>query len=130
MVNDPIGDMLAQIKNAALIGKRKIVLPYSRVKQEVAQILVKEGYLASWEKDGEAPKFGLKLELKYEHKRSVITDIKRISKPGLRWYVNKQMIPKVLGGMGIAVLSTSSGIMTGREAHKKSIGGELLFEMW
>lgn len=130
MVTDPIGDMLIQIKNAALIGKRMVELPYSRMKEEVAKILVREGYLTTSEKIGEAPKYVLKLELKYENKRSVITNIKRVSKPGLRWYINKQMIPKVLGGMGIAILSTSSGIMTGRDAHKKSIGGELLCEIW
>lgn len=130
MVTDPIGDMLIQIKNAALIGKRIVELPYSRMKEEVAKILVREGYLIASEKQGEAPKFVLRLELKYENKRSVITNIKRVSKPGLRWYINKQMIPKVLGGMGIAILSTSSGVMTGRDAHKKSIGGELLCEIW
>lgn len=130
MVTDPIGDMLIQIKNAAMIGKRTVELPYSRMKHEVANILVREGYLISCEKTGEAPKFMLKLELKYENKRSVITNIKRVSKPGLRWYINKQMIPKVLGGMGIAILSTSSGIMTGKDAHKKAIGGELLCEIW
>lgn len=130
MVTDPIGDMLIQIKNAALIGKRIVELPYSRMKEEVAKILVREGYLTTSEKIGEAPKYVLKLELKYENKRSVITNIKRVSKPGLRWYINKQMIPKVLGGMGIAILSTSSGVMTGRDAHKKSIGGELLCEIW
>lgn len=129
MVNDPIGDMLAQIKNAAMAGKYVVELPHSRMKIQVAEVLVQEGYLTSAEPFGDKPKLMLRLHLKSED-ASALRDIKRVSKPGLRWYVTKDKIPQVLGGMGIAVLSTSAGIMTGSEAKKRGIGGELLCTVW
>lgn len=129
MVNDPIGDMLAQIKNAALAGKEVVELPHSRMKVQVATVLVREGYLASVGQFGEKPKLMLRLHLLGEE-ASPIRDIKRVSKPGLRWYVTKDQIPQVLGGMGIAILSTSAGIMTGKEAKKRGVGGELLCTVW
>lgn len=130
MVNDPIGDMLIQIKNAAMSGKRVVQLPFSKLKMNVAETLVKEKYLNSAEKVGTAPKFELKLTIGYHDDSPIMTDVKRRSKPGLRVYVDRQSIPKVVGGMGIAVLSTSKGIMTGEEARKKGLGGELLCEIW
>lgn len=130
MVNDPIADLIIQIKNASLANKRSIVLPYARVKYEVAKILCSEGYLVSAEKTGSDPKASLSISLKYVNGVSVLTGVKRISKPGLRWYVNKHNIPRVVGGMGIAILSTPSGIMTDKEARKRGIGGELLCEIW
>lgn len=129
MVNDPIGDMLAQIKNATMAGKRVVELPHSRMKVQVATVLVQEGYLAAVEQFGEKPKLMLRLRLLGEE-ASPIRDIKRVSKPGLRWYVTKDEIPQVLGGMGIAILSTSAGIMTGKEAKKRGVGGELLCTVW
>lgn len=130
MVNDPIGDMLAQIKNAAMAGKRVVELPHSRMKVQVATVLVRQGYLASAQQFGDKPKLMLRLHLKSEDEVSSIRDIKRVSKPGLRWYVTKDEIPQVLGGMGIAILSTSAGIMTGKEAKIRGIGGELLCTVW
>lgn len=130
MVNDPIGDMLIQIKNAGMARKRVVVLPFSRTKQSVAAVLVKEGYLESVETQGIYPRQELRLVLRYEEKLPILTDVKRRSKPGLRLYVGKNQIPTVVGGMGIAVLSTPEGIMTGTEAKKKGIGGELLCEVW
>lgn len=130
MVSDPIADMLAQIKNATLAGRSTVTLPHSKLKQRVAEILSKEGYIVSVEATGESPKRMLVLTLKYENKRSVITDIKRKSKPGLRRYIPKTAIPTVLGGVGTAIISTSAGIMTGQEAKKRGIGGELICEIW
>ena len=131
MVNDPIGDMLIQIKNAALAKKAVIELPYSKLKKALGDILVREGYVKSVEKVGEDPKAMLKIKIQYnEAGVSAISDLKRISKPGLRWYVNKTKIPTVVGGMGIAILSTPAGLMTGKEARAKGTGGELLCKIW
>ncbi len=130
MVNDPIGDMLIQIKNAALAGKSSVVIPYSKMKAALATILVDERYIESVKKAGDAPKFTLHITLRYEKGEPTISGVKRISKPGLRWYVDKDSIPKVVGGMGTAIVSTSKGIMTGRKAKNDGIGGELLCEVW
>ncbi len=130
MVNDPIGDMLIQIKNAALAKNTTIVLPYSKLKKALADILLQEGYIGSAEKVGADPKANLKIGVKYEDGASVITDVKRISKPGLRRYVPHDEIPTVVGGMGIAILSTPRGLLTGKDAKKQGIGGELLCKIW
>lgn len=130
MVNDPIGDLLIQIKNAAAAGKRSLELPSAKIKLALAQILVKEGYIVLAEEVGMKPKAKLRIVLKYNDKMPAITGVKRMSKPGLRLYVGRQQIPSVVGGMGIAILSTSQGIMTGSEAKKKGLGGELLCEVW
>lgn len=130
MVNDPIGDLLIQIKNASMAGKRSISLPYSHLKHAVADILAREGYVGKVAKSGEAVKSLLEIGIKYQDGVPTITDVKRMSKPGLRQYVKSQNIPIVLGGMGIAVLSTPQGIMTGKEAKKRGLGGELLCTIW
>jgi small subunit ribosomal protein S8 len=130
MVNDPIGDMITQIRNASMAGNREITLPYSRMKHHVANIIMNEGYLDSVEKIGEQPKLNLRIVLKYANNKSVITGLKRLSKPGMRIYIDKRSIPKVIGGLGFAILSTSQGIMTGQKARKDGIGGELLCEIW
>ncbi len=130
MMSDPIADMLAQIKNAAMARKDKITLPHSRMKEAVAGILAKEGYIDGVSIAGEVPKKNLVIALKYDGRDSVITQIRRRSKPGLRLYVNKHQIPRVVGGMGISVVSTPQGIMTGKDARKLGIGGELICEVW
>lgn len=130
MVNDPIGDMISQIKNASLAGRTSVTLPYSRVKEQLAQIMKEAGYLSDVTKEGEAPKFLLTVKLRYKGRQPVISDLKRKSKPGLRVYVSKNTIPVVVGGMGVAIVSTSQGIMTGKEAKKRGLGGELLCEIW
>lgn len=130
MVNDPIGDMLAQIKNASLARKGEILLPFSTMKLSVASILEKEGYLKRVEKIGADPKAQLRITLRYEGSAPVLTGLKRKSKPGMRIYIGKTAIPSVLGGMGISVLSTPLGVMTGSEARKRGVGGELLCEVW
>jgi len=126
MVNDPIGDMLIQIKNAALAKKGVVELPYSKLKKALGDILLREGYVTSVAKIGEDPKAQLRIGIN----ASAITDVKRVSKPGLRRYVNKSNIPTVVGGMGIAILSTPAGLMTGKEARKAGTGGELLCKIW
>lgn len=130
MVNDSVGDLLAQIKNAYMAGRSVVVLPHSKMKEALARILAREGYLASVEVAGETYKKTLELTLRYQGKSPAMTDVKRKSKPGLRIYVGSEGIPTVVGGMGTAVLSTPQGIMTGKEAKKKHIGGELLCEVW
>ena len=130
MVNDPFGDMLIQRKNASLAKNSVIELTYSKLKMALGNILLDEGYIASVAKVGTDPKASLRIGIKYVDGTSVITGVKRVSKPGLRWYVNKETIPQVVGGMGIAVVSTPQGIMTGRDAKKKGIGGELLCKIW
>lgn len=130
MVNDPIGDLLIQIKNASMIGKTAIDVPYSRMKHAVSAILHEQGYIGAFAKTGSDPKAMLHITLKYEKGTSVITGMKRISKPGLRQYVNKTTIPTVLGGAGLSVISTPQGIMTGKDAKKKGIGGEILCTIW
>jgi small subunit ribosomal protein S8 len=130
MVNDPIGDMLIQIKNASLARNSEVEFPYSKLKMALGKILMDEGYIASVAKVGTEPKANLRVGIKYINGVSVITGVKRVSKPGLRWYVTKDKIPQVVGGMGIAILSTPLGIMTGMEAKKKGTGGELLCKIW
>ena len=130
MVNDPIGDMLIQIKNASLAGCKSIDIPYSRTKFSVAEILASEKYIEKAQKSGEDPKLVLRILLRYESGKPAISGVKRVSKPGLRWYVNQREIPKVVGGMGTAFISTSQGVMTGREAVRRGIGGEIMCEVW
>lgn len=126
MISDPVGDMLTRIRNAALAHKRVVTLPASGLKLAVAQLLCREGFLTSAAKDGDM----IRLELVYEEKEPKITGIKRISKPGLRWYVGNKKIPVVMGGAGIAIVSTPQGVMSGKEAKKKGIGGEVICEIW
>jgi len=130
MTTDPIGDMLIQMKNAAFAGRKSVELPYSHMKMAVAKILVGEGYLTKAVKRGDPPKARLHMEIAYRGKTSVLTDLRRISKPGMRLYVGAKQIPHVVGGMGTAILSTPKGIMTGRQARQEGVGGELLCEVW
>lgn len=130
VINDPIGDMLTRIRNAAMARKKTVELPGSSVKYAVATILSKEGYLTSVEQMKTEHGEWLKLELAYEGKEPILTGVKRVSKPGLRWYVGKKKIPMVMGGTGIAIVSTPQGVMNGKDARSKGIGGELLCEVW
>lgn len=131
VMTDPIADMLTRIRNANIVKHESVELPASKIKKAVADILVEEGYLVKSEDyvDGSIPM--LKLTLKYgANKERVITGVKRISKPGLRIYAQKDNIPKVLGGLGTAVLSTSKGIMTDKKARVEGIGGEVICYIW
>ena len=129
-MTDPISDFLTRIRNAAAAGQEEVLMPFSRMKSELSRILQEEGYIWSYELDTKDTHPRLKLKLKYQGKAPVIRNLKRISKPGLRKYVSVNEIPRVLGGLGIAILSTSRGIMTGHGAKKAKVGGELLAQVW
>jgi small subunit ribosomal protein S8 len=126
---DPIADMLTRIRNASRALLPTVEIPHSRLKESLADVLKKEGFVAEVAVEGKIPK-KIKLRLKYEGKKSVIEGLKRVGKPGLRKYVGGTEIPRVLGGLGVAVVSTSEGIMTGQQCRKKNIGGELLCYVW
>ena len=128
-MTDPIADMLTRIRNASRALLPTVEIPHSRLKESLADVLKKEGFVAEVAVEGKIPK-KIKLRLKYEGKKSVIEGLKRVSKPGLRKYVGGTEIPRVLGGLGVAVVSTSEGIMTGQQCRKKNIGGELLCYVW
>jgi small subunit ribosomal protein S8 len=128
-MSDPISDMLTRIRNAGAAHLPTVELPHSRVKESVAKILKTEGYLSEVAVAGETKKT-LKLSLKFVGKKSVIEGLKRISSPGLRRYVGATKIPRVRGGLGVAIVSTSEGLLTDSQARKKNLGGELLCYIW
>lgn len=128
---DPIADMLTRMKNAIMAEKRDVAIPLSNTKLEIAKILRAEGYIANFRVDKAKVPAQLFVELKYSGKKqNVIEGLKRISKPGRRVYAQVGAIPKVLDGLGVAVISTSQGIVTGRECQKRNIGGEVLLYVW
>jgi small subunit ribosomal protein S8 len=130
-VTDPIADMLTRIRNASSARHRELTLPSSRVKREIARILAEEGFIESYGTAQDGVQELLNVRLKYvEGRTPVVSGIKRISKPGLRVYARKTEIPRVLGGLGLAILSTSHGIMTGQQARKLNLGGEVLCYVW
>ena len=131
VVNDPIADMLTRIRNAQIAKHDVVVLPASNTKKAIAKILLAEGYVKSVDFIDEAPQGSIKIVLKYVNgKQPVIAGLKRISKPGLRVYARHEELPKVLGGLGIAIISTSKGLMTDKEARKNAVGGEVLAYIW
>ena len=130
-ISDPIADFLTRIRNAVRAGHDTVEIPYSRMKGELARILLSEGYIRDVAEEGEAPKKVIRITLKYSADRtSVITGLKRVSRPGLRKFVKANEVPRILGGLGIAILTTSRGILTDREARKAHTGGEILCEIW
>jgi small subunit ribosomal protein S8 len=128
-MTDPISDMLCRIRNANRALLPGVEMPHSKIKESIASILKKEGYINDFAVEGKTAKT-IKVKLKYQGKKSIIEGLRRISTPGLRRYVGSTDIPRVRGGMGVAVLSTSEGVMTGVQARKKNIGGELLCYVW
>ncbi len=124
-MQDPLADMLTRIRNAQMVGKTSVVMPASNLKKSVADVLVEEGYISSVSVSEEAKK-QLTLELKYFEGKPVIAEIHRESRPGLRAYAGKDELPSVRGGLGVAIISTSKGVMTDRAARKAGIGGEVL----
>ena len=128
-MNDPISDMLTRIRNANRALLPVVAVPHSKLKESLAGILKREGYISDFSVEGQLPK-ALKMKLKYQGKKSVIEGLRRVSTPGLRRYVGSTDIPRVRGGLGVAVLSTSEGVMTGNQARKKNLGGELLCFVW
>lgn len=130
MVTDPIADMLTRIRNANIMRYKEVEIPSSKVKLEIAKILKDEGYIVDYKVKKNNVQDIIVLNLKYVDKERVITGLKRISKPGLRVYVKSDEIPKVLNGLGIVIISTSKGIMTGKNAKENSLGGEVLAYIW
>ncbi|WP_314010153.1 30S ribosomal protein S8 [Cryptobacterium curtum] len=130
-MNDPIADMLTRVRNAHSAGKDTVSMPSSKKLAEIARIMREEGYIAGYEIEPAKPRDILEITLKYgEKKERTIRGIKRISKPGLRIYAGKDELPRVLGGLGTAVISTSAGVMADRDARKKGIGGEVIAYIW
>mgnify|MGYP001209406648 CR=1 FL=1 len=135
-VNDPISDMLTRVRNSLLIGQTLVAMPNSKIKVEIARILKEEGYIEGFEVvEGEQPQRQvLRIKLKYvgerRQRKSVITGLERISRPGRRVYTQKSEIPWVLSGMGIAILTTPKGVMTGQRARQLGVGGEVLCKVW
>lgn len=134
MVNDPIADMLTRIRNALLAQHTSVAIPHSKLKVEIARILKEEGYIEDYEIVDGQPFGTIVIQLKYwgtrRERRAVISELKRVSKPGRRVYVGKDEIPWVLSGMGIAILTTPQGLMTGQQARRKGVGGEVLCYIW
>jgi small subunit ribosomal protein S8 len=128
-MTDPISDMLARIRNAQKALLKTVAISHSNMKLAIAHLLKREGYIAEVVVEGTMPK-NIKLTLKYAGKKGIIEGLRRVSKPGLRRYVAATDTPRVLGGLGIAILSTSQGLMTGTEARQKNVGGELLCYVW
>jgi small subunit ribosomal protein S8 len=130
-VSDPIADMLTRVRNASRARHTEVVVPASRTKREIARILKEEGFIADVREEREGPAQLLRIQLKYvDGKVPVVSGLKRISKPGLRVYAQKTDIPRVLGGLGIVIVSTSKGIMTGAQAKQAALGGEILAYVW
>lgn len=130
-MNDPIADMLTRVRNANSAGKATVSMPSSKKLTEIARIMTEEGYVQGYEVLPSQPRDILEITLKYgDKKEKIIRGIKRISKPGLRIYAGKDELPRVLGGLGTAVVSTSKGVMTDRDARKAGVGGEVIAYIW
>ncbi len=130
-MTDPVADMLTRIRNANVAYKEEISMPSSKLKASIADILKREGYIRDYLVEPTKPQATLRIALKYTRDRErTLTGVRRISKPGLRVYAKRDEVPRVLGGLGIAILSTSSGLMTDREARKRGVGGEVIAYVW
>ncbi len=128
---DPIADMLTRIRNAVTAKKEEVIIPSSKLKLSIANILLAEGYISAVENVGEGVKQNIKVTLKYgPNGEKVIQGIKRISKPGLRIFSNAEELPKVINGLGIAIISTNKGVMTDKQARSQNVGGEVLAYVW
>lgn len=129
-VTDPIADLLARVRNSTQAQKLEMFVPYSKVKSEIVRVLKEEGYITDYALDTTGTHPRIKIMNKISNRTSAITGLKRVSRPGLRRYVGADEIPRVLGGMGTAILSTSRGVLSGRDAKKQKVGGELLAFVW
>ena len=130
ILSDPIADFLTRLRNAARSNRNDVSAPYSRMKEEIAKILKQEGYIAGFEVDTQAKPAQIKVTMKFVNRVPALSGLRRVSRPGLRKYVGSGDIPRVLGGMGVAILSTSRGVITGRQARKEKVGGELVAVVW
>ncbi len=128
--SDPIADLLTRLRNASQARKNEFTVPYSKMKSDIVHILKREGYVTDVSLDTTAVHPVLKIRAKYVNKSSAIVGLQRVSRPGLRKYVGSKEIPRVLGGMGVALLSTPLGVLTGQEARRRNVGGEVLAYIW
>lgn len=130
-MTDPVADMLTRLRNASSAHHDSVSMPGSKLKNNIAEILTREGYISGWTSEEARVGNTLNISLKFSNDRkAAISGIKRVSKPGLRVYAKSNQLPKVLGGMGIAIISTSQGLMTDKQAHQKAVGGEVLAYVW
>jgi small subunit ribosomal protein S8 len=130
-VSDPVADLLTRIRNANIAYKDDLIAPVSKLNEAVLRILQQEGFIGSFEREGEGVQQAFRIQLKYgKGRQRTITGLKRVSKPGRRMYVRRDRLPRVLGGLGVAIVSTSQGVMTDRDASRKGIGGEVLAFVW
>jgi small subunit ribosomal protein S8 len=130
-MTDPIADMLTRIRNANMSYQDEVAIPRSRLKEDIARVLEREGYVSSFRVEGDPPKQRIVIEMKYGPERErTISGLKRVSRPGRRVFANRGRLPRVLGGLGVAILSTSQGLMTDRQAARSGIGGEVLCYVW
>ncbi len=129
-LSDPIADMLTRIRNAQAVGHLQVEIPASNEKAAVANVLKEQGYISNCEVAGDGPAKTLNVELKYYSNKPVIAGLQRVSKPSRRVYVKSKEIPRVRGGMGVAIMSTPEGVLTGKEAKRRNIGGEVLCYVW
>jgi small subunit ribosomal protein S8 len=131
VMTDPIADMLTRVRNANSVYHEKVEIPGSKIKQAIAGILKEEGFIKDFEVINDDKQGVIRVSLKYgPNREKIITGIKRISKPGLRVYAKKEVLPRVLGGLGIAIISTSQGVMSDKEARRKNLGGEVIAYIW
>ena len=131
MMTDPVADMLTRLRNAALAKHATAVIPRSKIKEQIAHILKREGYITDFEVVTDSPQGSIRVTLKYgENRTPALSGLKRVSKPGLRVYRGKTEIPRVLGGLGTVIISTPKGLMTGREAWRQNVGGEVVAYIW
>ena len=131
MLTDPIADMLTRIRNANMALHDTVEMPGSLLKSDIARVLEEQGYIVGYDTSTDGTRSTLTIKLKYDDdRRRVITGIDRVSKPGRRVYADKDSLPKVLGGMGVAIISTSQGLLTGHEARRRGVGGEVLCTVW
>jgi small subunit ribosomal protein S8 len=129
-ISDPIADMLTRIRNAIMARHDSVLIPTSRMKLAITRILKNEGFVSDYEVLKDKPHRVIKVVLKYDNNHPILSGLERISKPGLRVYVQREEIPRVYGGLGIAIVSTAKGVMSGRQAWRQGIGGELLCYVW
>ena len=130
-MTDPLADMLTRVRNASAVKHESVDVPASNIKKEVARILLEEGFVKSYDVIEDGKQGIIRIQLKYSRdKEKVITGIKRISKPGLRVYAKKDDVPKVLGGLGVAIISTSKGLITDKQAREQGVGGEVIAYVW
>ena len=129
-MTDPVADYLTRLRNAIQAGHKKVDVPTSNLKRDISKVLLDQKFISGYSEVKESSQGTLKIQLKYHNGQSVITGLKRISTPGLRKYVNSEEIPRVLGGLGIAIISTSRGLMSDRQAREAHVGGEVVCEIW